>query len=69
MNGGRKPTIVPSYINKESRGGMASESRSSISSWELKYFSLTLVFIYLVMVSFAVSGKARILCCMVMTMA
>jgi hypothetical protein len=28
------------------------------SSWEIRYFSLTLAFIYLVMVSFIVGGKA-----------
>jgi hypothetical protein len=43
---------------KEQKGGMTSESRSSNSSREISYFSLTLVFIYLVLVSFVVSGKA-----------
>jgi hypothetical protein len=37
---------------------MTSESRSNNSSREIRYFSLTLAFIYLVMVSFVVSGKA-----------
>jgi hypothetical protein len=49
---------VPSYIKKEPKDGTTSESRSSISSQEIRYFSLTLVFIYSVMVSFIVSGKA-----------
>jgi hypothetical protein len=49
---------VPSYINKEPKDGTTSESRSSNSSQEIRYFSLTLVFIYSVMVSFIVSGKA-----------
>jgi hypothetical protein len=43
---------------KEPKDGMTSESRSSNSSREIRYFSLTLTFIYLVMVSFVVSGKA-----------
>jgi hypothetical protein len=51
-------TIVPSYIKKEPKDGMTSESRPSNSSWEIRYFSLTLVSVYLVMVSFKVSGKA-----------
>jgi hypothetical protein len=57
-NGGRRLTIVPSYTRKEPKGGTTSESRSSNSSREIRYFSLTLVFIYLAMVSFIVSGKA-----------
>jgi hypothetical protein len=56
-NGGKKLTIVPSYIKKEPKDGMTSESRSSNSSREIRYFSLTLTFIYSVMVSFVVSGK------------
>jgi hypothetical protein len=62
-NGGRRLTIVPSYIKKEPKGDTTSESRSSNSSQEIRYFSLTLVFIYLVMVSFIVSGKALTLYC------
>jgi hypothetical protein len=58
-NGGRKPTIVPSYIRKEPENDMTSESRPDNSSRETRCFSLTLVFIYLVMVSFIASGKAR----------
>jgi hypothetical protein len=58
-NGGKRLTIVPSYIKKEPKDGMTSESRSSNSSQEIRYFSLTLTFIYSVMVSFIVSGKAR----------
>jgi hypothetical protein len=42
-------TTVPSYIKNE--------SRPSNSNQEIRYFSLTLVFIYLVMVSFVVSEK------------
>jgi hypothetical protein len=49
---------VPSYIKKEPKDGMTSESRSSNSRWEIRYFSLTLTFIYLVMLSFIVSRKA-----------
>jgi hypothetical protein len=49
---------VPRYTRKEPKGGMTSESRSSNLVREIMYFSLTLVFIYLVMVSFGVSGKA-----------
>jgi hypothetical protein len=51
-------TTVPSYIKKEPKDGMTSVSRPSNSSQEIRYFSLTLMFIYLVMVSFVVSGKA-----------
>jgi hypothetical protein len=55
---GKRLTIVLSYIKKEPKGGTTGESRSSNSSWAIRYFSLTLTFIYLVMVSFVVSGKA-----------
>jgi hypothetical protein len=57
-NRGRRLTIVPSYTRKEPKDDTTSESRSSNSSQEIRYFSLTLAFIYLVMVSFIVSGKA-----------
>jgi hypothetical protein len=57
-NGGKRLTTVPSYIKKEPKDGTTSESRPSNSSQEIMYFSLTLVFIYLVMVSFVVSWKA-----------
>jgi hypothetical protein len=57
-NGGKRLTIVPSYIKEEPKDGMTSESTSSNSSWEIRYFSLTLSFIYSVMVRFIVSGKA-----------
>jgi hypothetical protein len=57
-NGGKILTTVPSYIKKEPKDGTTSESRSSNSSQEIMYFSLTLTFIYSVMVSFVVSGKA-----------
>jgi hypothetical protein len=57
-NGGKRLTIVPSYIKKEPKDGTTSESRSSNSNREKRYFSLTLAFIYLVMVIFIVSGKA-----------
>jgi hypothetical protein len=56
-NGGKRLTTVSSYIKKEPKDGTTSESRPSSSSREIKYFSLTLTFIYLVMVSFIVSGK------------
>jgi hypothetical protein len=56
-NGGKMLTTVPSYIKKEPKDGTISESRPSNSSWEIRYFSLTLAFIYLVMVSFLVSEK------------
>jgi hypothetical protein len=49
---------VPSYIKKEPKDGTTSESRSSNSSREIWYFSLTLAFIYSVMVIFIVSEKA-----------
>jgi hypothetical protein len=45
------------YKEKKSKDGMTSKSRPSNSSREVRYFSLTLVFIYLVMASFIVSGK------------
>jgi hypothetical protein len=57
-NGGKRLTTMPSYIKKEPKDGTTSESRPSNLSREIRYFSLTLVFIYLVMVSFVVSGKA-----------
>jgi hypothetical protein len=57
-NGGKRLTIVPSYIKKEPKDGMTSKSRSSNSSREIRCFSLTLTFIYSVMVSFIVRGKA-----------
>jgi hypothetical protein len=56
-NGGKRLTTVSSYIKNEPKDGTISESRPSNSSWEIRYFSLTLMFIYLVMVSFVVSGK------------
>jgi hypothetical protein len=56
--GDKRLTTVLSYIKKEPKGGTTSESRSSESSREIRYFSLTLAFTYLVMVSFVVSGKA-----------
>jgi hypothetical protein len=57
-SGGKWLTTVIRYIKNESEDGTTSESRPSNSSWEIRYFSLTLMFIYLVMVSFIVSGKA-----------
>jgi hypothetical protein len=57
-NGGKRFTTVPSYIKKEPKDCMTNESRPSNSSREIRYFSLTLTFIYLVMVSIVVSGKA-----------
>jgi hypothetical protein len=57
-NGGKRFTIVPSYIKKEPKDVTTSESRPSNSSREIRYFFLTLMFVYLVMVSFRVSGKA-----------
>jgi hypothetical protein len=51
---------VPSYIRKEPKDGMTSGSRSSNSNWKIRYFSLTLAFIYLVMVNFVASGKAHV---------
>jgi hypothetical protein len=38
-NGGKRLTIVPSYIKKEPKDGTTSESRSSNSSQEIRYFS------------------------------
>jgi hypothetical protein len=57
-NGMKGLTTVPSYIKKEPKDGMTSESRPSNSSRKIRYFSLTLTFIYSVMESFIVSGKA-----------
>jgi hypothetical protein len=57
-NGGKRLITVPSYIKKEPKDGTTSESRSSNSSREIRYFSLTLAFDYSVMVRFIVSGKA-----------
>jgi hypothetical protein len=57
-NGGKRLTTVPSYIKKEPKGGTTSESGPSNSSLEIRHFSLTLVFIYLVMVSFVVCEKS-----------
>jgi hypothetical protein len=56
-NGEKRLTRVPSYIKKEPKDDTTSESRPSNSSREIRYCSLTLMFIYLVMVSFIVSGK------------
>jgi hypothetical protein len=56
-NGGKRLTTVPSYIKKEPKDDTTNESRSSNSSREIRYFSLTLAFIYSVMVSFIISGK------------
>jgi hypothetical protein len=60
---GRRLTTKPSYKRKEPKDGMTSESRPINSSREIRYFSLTIAFIYLVMVSFIVSGKALTLYC------
>jgi hypothetical protein len=57
-NGGKRLTTVPSYIKKEPKDGTTIESRSRNSRREIRYFYLTLAFIYSVMVSFIVSGKA-----------
>jgi hypothetical protein len=57
-NGGKNLTTVPSYIKKEPKDGTISKSRSSNSSREIRYFYLTLMSIYSVMVSFVVNGKA-----------
>jgi hypothetical protein len=57
-DGGKRLTTVPCYIKKEPKDGTTSESRSSNSSLEIMYFSLTLSFVYLVMVSFVVCGMA-----------
>jgi hypothetical protein len=56
-NEGKRLSTVPSYIKKEPKDGTTSESRPSNSSREVRYFSVTLVFIYSVMVSFVVSEK------------
>jgi hypothetical protein len=50
-------TTVPSYIKKELKDGTTNESRPINLSQEIKYFSLTLVFVYSIMISFIVSGK------------
>jgi hypothetical protein len=51
MNGGRRLTIAPSSTRSRRKDGMASISRSNTSRREIRYYSLTLAFIYLVMVS------------------
>jgi hypothetical protein len=38
-NGGKRLTTVPSCTRKEQKGGMTSESRSSNSSQQIRYFS------------------------------
>jgi hypothetical protein len=43
--GGKTLNTVPSYIKKEPKDGTTSESGSSNSSQEIRYFSLTLTFI------------------------
>jgi hypothetical protein len=55
---GKRLTIVPIYIKKEPKDSTTSASRLSNSRWEIRYFSLTLTFIYSVMVSFIVCGKS-----------
>jgi hypothetical protein len=57
-NGGKRFTRVSSYIKKEPKDETTSESRPINSSREIRYFSLTLTFVYSVTVSFIVSGKA-----------
>jgi hypothetical protein len=57
-NGGKRLTTVPSYIKKEPKDGTTSESRPSNSGREIRYFFFTLAFLYLVIVSFIVNGKA-----------
>jgi hypothetical protein len=57
-NGGKRLTIVLSYIKKEPIDGTTSESRSSNSSREIRYFSFSLAFVYSIMVSFVISEKA-----------
>jgi hypothetical protein len=57
-NGGKMLTTVPTYIKKEPKDGMTSESGPSNSSREIRCISLTLTFIYVVMVSFVVSVNA-----------
>jgi hypothetical protein len=56
-NAWKRLTTVPSYIKKEPKDGTTSESRSSNSSREIRYFSFTLTFIYSVMVGSVVCGK------------
>jgi hypothetical protein len=58
-NGGKMLTKVSNYIKKESKDDTISESRSSNSSREIRYSSLTLTFVYSVMVSFVVTEKAN----------
>jgi hypothetical protein len=58
MNRGKRLTIVPSYIKKEPKDGTTGESKSSNSCREIRYLSLNLAFIYSVIVSFVVNGKA-----------
>jgi hypothetical protein len=55
---GKRLTIMPIYIKKEPKDGTTSASRLSNSRWEIRYFFLTLTFVYSVTVSFIVSGKS-----------
>jgi hypothetical protein len=57
-NGQKRLATVPSYIKKEPKDGTTGESRPTNSSQEIRYFSLTLTFVFFVIVSFIVSGKA-----------
>jgi hypothetical protein len=54
----KRLTTVQSYIKKEPKDGTTNESRPSNSSREIRYFFLTLMFIYLIMLTFILSGKA-----------
>jgi hypothetical protein len=53
----REKAYHSAKLYKEVKDGTTSESRPSNSSREIRYFSLTLAFIYSVMVSFVASGK------------
>jgi hypothetical protein len=53
----KRLTTVPSYIKKELKDGTTNESRPINLSQEIRYFSLTLVFVYSIVISFIVSGK------------
>jgi hypothetical protein len=50
MNGGKRPTTAPSSTRSGRKDSMTSISRSNILRREIRYCSLTLAFVYLVMV-------------------
>ena len=60
MNGGIRPPPAPSSTRSGWKDDKISRSRSSISKWEMRYYSLIPGFVCLVMVSLEVSGKGLV---------